>query len=87
MSAADPNRPIDVSFLHALKADPVPTLLSDAEYPAWVFDEALYNPPSLAELRVKKDQGEEMSDEDVKRLHKLERRRKIKSYNEDHKRN
>ena len=80
---ADPNRPIDVSFIQALKADPPPKLLADTEYPEWVFDAKLFNPPSLAELRVRRDQGEELGEEDAKRLQKLERKRKIKLSNDN----
>ena len=80
---ADPNRPIDVSFIHSWKADPIPKLKTDAEYPEWVFDVTLYNPPSLAELRVRRDQGEVLSEELVKRMDKLERRRRIKQHNDE----
>ena len=48
-----------MSFIHSWKADPPPTLKPDAAYPEWMWDTALYNPPSLAELRVRVDKGEE----------------------------
>jgi hypothetical protein len=79
----DPNRPIDVSFITAWKAQPAPVLKADAEYPEWVFDAELLHQPSLAELRVRKDQGEELSDELLKRMDKLERKKKIKLHNDD----
>jgi Mitochondrial ribosomal protein L37 len=81
--SVDPNRPIDVSFIHALKAEPIPKLRPDSEYPPWVFDASLFSPPSLAELRVRRDNGEELSEELVKRMNKLERRKKIKVKNDD----
>ena len=83
LCTADPNRPIDVSFIHSWKADPIPQLRADADYPPWIFDPALYNPPSLAELRVRRDQGEVLSEELVKRMDKLERRRRIKQRNDE----
>ena len=83
LSAADPNRPIDVSFIHALKADPAPKLRPDSEYPDWLFDASLFSPPSLAELRVRRDNGEELTDELLKRLDKLERKRRIKQHNDN----
>ena len=72
-----------MSFIHGFKADAPPTLQPDSAYPEWVFDPSLFNPPSLAELRVRKDQGEELSEELLKRMAKLERRRKIKLNNDD----
>ena len=72
-----------MSFIHSWKADPVPKLRADAEYPEWVFDASLYNPPSLAELRVRRDGGEALSDELLKRMAKLERRRHIKQRNDE----
>ena len=80
---ADPNRPIDVSFIHSWKADPIPKLKPDSEYPEWIWDESLYNPPSLAELRVRADKGEVLSEDLQKRMRKLERRRKIKTSNDE----
>ena len=72
-----------MSFIHSWKADPIPKLKPDADYPEWMWDVALYNQPSLAELRVRKDNGEVLSDELVKRMNKLERRRLIKTRNDE----
>lgn len=78
----DPTAPLDVSFMVVAKGAKPPVIRPDAEYPAWLFDKDMYNPPSLAELRVRSDAGEQLSPELLRRKAKLERKRFIKDKND-----